>query len=116
MAGTNPFLGRWRITEMSEWDREFIDLYVPGFLEFNLDGLGSFQFGTVAGFLDYRLVEREGEPAVEWSWEGTSELDPVCGRGWAKRTGRDLLGHIFIHQSDDSELRAVRARGRRVRS
>ena len=40
---------------------------VPAFLEFRPDGLGEFQFILVKGWIDYRLVERDGKPAVEWS-------------------------------------------------
>ncbi len=29
------------------------------------------------------VPEREGLPFVEFSWEGLSEGDSMCGRGWA---------------------------------
>ena len=32
--------GRWRIVEMSGWDRDAIDLVEPGFIEFAGDGTG----------------------------------------------------------------------------
>ena len=105
---TNPFVGRWRIAEMSEWDREYLDIEVPAFIEFEPKGLGSFQFGTVVGFLDCRVVKRGDEFVIEWSWEGSSDSDPACGRGWATLANGELCGHLFIHLSDDSEFRAVR--------
>jgi len=114
--GGNPFLGRWRIREMDEWDRDYLDLVVPAFLEFRADGQGAFQFGTVAGFIDYRVVQRGADVAVEWSWEGRSDTDPACGRGWAKIEAGHLAGKIFIHQSDDSGFRAVRVKMRLSRS
>jgi hypothetical protein len=104
----NPFLGSWRIVEMAEWDQEFLDLEVPAFVEFREDHVGAFQFGTVSGFLDCRLAQRDGKLAVEWSWEGNSDSDPACGRGWARIKDGELVGHIFIHLSDDSTFRAVR--------
>ncbi len=54
----NPFLGRWRIQEMECWDREYLDLVVPAFIEFEEGRDGSFQFGTVRGGLDHGIVGR----------------------------------------------------------
>ena len=74
--------GRWRITAMTERDNDFIDAEVPGYIHFGKDGLGDFQFGYVRCDIDWRETEREGEPAVEFSFEGTDEMDPCSGRGW----------------------------------
>ncbi|MFI5167141.1 MAG: hypothetical protein ACHQQS_11000 [Thermoanaerobaculales bacterium] len=113
---SNPFLGRWRIADMSEWGSEYLDLVVPAFVEFESNGLGSFQFGAVSGFVDYRVARRADESVIEWSWEGMNDTDPACGRGRATLVGGELVGHLFIHQSDDSEFRAVRSVARRPRS
>jgi len=55
--------GRWRIVEMSGWDRDAIELVEPGFIEFSEDGTGRFGLIAVRGRLD--------------------EGDQVSGRGWA---------------------------------
>lgn len=103
----SPILGRWRITEMEQWDRDYCDREVPAFIEFRPDGLGEFQFGLVAGDIDHRLTERDNRPAVEWSWDGQDEMDPCCGRGWAVlEAPRRLVGRIFIHRGDDSAFTA----------
>jgi len=103
----SPILGRWRITDMELWAREARDLVVPAFIEFRPDGLGQFQFVAVQGQIDYRLLEQDGKPAVEWSWQGLDEMDPCCGRGWAvlECSGK-LEGRIFSHRGDDSALTA----------
>ena len=77
----SPIIGRWRITEMEQWDRNYCDMEVPAFIEFRPDGFGEFQFGLVWGDVDHRLTERDNRPAVEWSWDGTDENGPCCGRG-----------------------------------
>ena len=41
----SPFEGRWRITSMEMWDSDYLDEEVKAFIEFEKDGLGSFQFG-----------------------------------------------------------------------
>lgn len=103
----SPILGRWRITEMELWEQEDLDMEVPAFLEFRPDGTGEFQFILVTAVIDYRLVERDAKPGVEWSWDGSDEMDPCSGRGWAvlEAPGR-LVGRIFFHQGDDSEFTA----------
>jgi hypothetical protein len=102
----NPFVGRWRISEMEAWDQEFVDLIVPGFLKFDADNLGEFQFGAVHGFLDCRLETHGERPRLEFSWDGEDDADPACGRGWATIKNGVISGHIFIHRGDDSWFKA----------
>ncbi len=107
----SPFVGRWHIVSMSMWDEDYLNEEVQAFIEFKGDTLGGFQFGYVRGDLDYREGLRDGEPAVEWSWEGTDEADgrPLTGRGWAILKGERPHGLIAIHMGDESEFEAERA-------
>jgi hypothetical protein len=108
---SSPFEGRWRIVSMTQWDEDFINAEVEGFIEFDAKGNGEFHFGYVQGDMDGRLTERDGEPAVEWTWEGNDEMDPAQGRGWAVRKGDELHGMIFFHEGDDSGFVAQRPAG-----
>jgi hypothetical protein len=101
-------IGRWRITWMEAWDQDFVDEEIEGFLKFDPDGTGEFQFGYVRGKIDHREVKRDGKPAVEFPWDGNDEMDPAQGRGWAVLDGDEIEGRIFIHRGDDSAFRAVR--------
>jgi hypothetical protein len=112
-VAANPFLGRWRIEEMSNWGRDFLDLVVPAFIEVERETGGSFQFGAVTGWLDYRITGRGASPLAEWSWEGEDEMDPACGRGWARVKNTALVGHLFFHCSEESSFRAVRSSAER---
>ena len=47
MSKSTSIIGRWRITEMDNWDQEAVDLVQPGFIEFDDDGLGSLGFIVV---------------------------------------------------------------------
>jgi hypothetical protein len=105
----NPFTGRWRIASMSAWDQEFMDEEEEGYFEFDQKGSGQFHFGYVHGHMDCKPTTREGEPAVEWTWDGNDEMDPAQGRGWAVVKGDELHGMIFFHGGDDSEFVAKRA-------
>ena len=88
---------------MNEWNEDYLDLIETAHITINKRGEGESVFGAVKGWLDCRFTEREGLPFVEFSWEGLSEGDRVCGRGWASlQPDESLEGHMFIHLSDDS--------------
>jgi hypothetical protein len=100
----NWAVGRWLIESMDQWDRDFIDEDVRGYFEFDARDSGSFQFGYVAGQIDYCLGERDGKPAVEFSWDGNDEMDPAQGRGWLVLEGDELKGMFYIHFGDESGI------------
>jgi hypothetical protein len=100
-------VGRWRIVEMSGWDRDAIDLVEPGFIEFARDRTGRLGFIAVHGWLDCRPAERNGRTGVEFTWEGDDEGNQVSGRGWAVLADDETIeGHLFVHMGDDSSFRA----------
>jgi hypothetical protein len=102
-AKSKSFHGSWRIVHMDEWDEEYVDLVEPAHITIDKHGQGEFLFGALKGWLDCRFTERDGLPFVEFSWEGLSEGDSLCGRGWASlQSDGNLEGHLFIHLSDDS--------------
>jgi hypothetical protein len=97
------FKGRWRISEMDVWDNDYLDLVEPAHIVFESENDGAFVFGTVKGWLDVRYGARDGSACAEFSWEGLNDTDPASGRGWViLGTAGRLVGHIFIHNSDDS--------------
>jgi hypothetical protein len=106
----SPFLDRWHIVSMSNWDEGYFNEEVQAFIEFQEAAKGEFQFGYVQGIMDCREGLRDGEPCVEWSWEGTdgADMTPMSGRGWAKLSDEGLDGMIFIHQGDQSQFEAER--------
>jgi hypothetical protein len=104
----SPCTGRWLIVSMSAWEDDYIDEEEEGFFEFDeKGGGGEFHFGYVHGHMDCKPTTREGEPSVEWTWDGTDEMDPAQGRGWAVVKGDELDGRFFFHGSN-SEFVAKR--------
>jgi hypothetical protein len=99
---SNPYIGTWRIIDMDEWDQDYIDLVVPGYIAFDEKGSGTFQFGTVEGSLDYRIEPCGQSERLEFSWEGSDEMDPVSGRGWAMLQEGQLHGKLYFHEGDES--------------
>lgn len=110
MAGElEAFQGEWHITDMDKWSRKSIDLVGQANFIFDEDGMGSFLFIAVRGFLDCRFSMRDGSPFVEFSWQGYDERDETNGRGWATIAADDSMnGHIFIHCGEDSSFCAER--------
>lgn len=108
----NAFLGKWRITQMDAYDADYFDMEVPAYIALERGQRGEFQFGAVSGTIDYRRVKRDGAIAIEFTWDGQDEMDPMTGRGWAALTDGQLAGRIFTHQGDDSSFVARRLRSR----
>jgi hypothetical protein len=104
----NIFFGKWKITEMEQWDLDFIDAEVPGYIAFSENGMGEFQLGYVHGFMDCRYSEEKGDEIVEFSWEGNDEMDEASGRGSALIQEGELSGHLYFHEGDDSGFKATR--------
>ncbi len=98
MSQANSISGNFKITHMNEFDQDFVDAEVPGFICFDPHGQGEFQFGYVHGEMTVVSTERTGKPAAEWTWEGNDEVDPVSGRGWAvlQANGRPEGEIIFL--------------------
>lgn len=108
----DSFTGRWHIVSMSAWDEGYLDEEVQAYIEFKKNGIGNFQFGYVQAQMDCRITNREGKPAVEFSWEGGDGADgtPLTGRGWAILEGDELNGMIYMHLGGDSEFVAMKTR------
>jgi len=104
----NNFIGKWRITEMEQWDQEYIDLMGPGHLTIKAAGDGELQFGAIEAWIDCRVEQVNGVERLEFSFEGGDEGDPVCGRAWAQVKGRVMTGRIYLHMGDDSNFTATR--------
>ncbi|MGQ0735812.1 MAG: hypothetical protein ACT4QD_19425 [Acidobacteriota bacterium] len=93
---------------MELWTPEDLDLLGPAHLTLNANGLGAMSFVAIEAGLDYRVAERGGHPAVEFSFDGTDEGDRISGRGWAVLEDDQRQGRIFIHHGDDSSFTARR--------
>ena len=56
----------------------------------------------VVGSLDYDIESYGDGERLEFSREGSDEMDPVSGRGWAMIEEGQLHGQLYFHQGDDS--------------
>lgn len=69
------------MTRMDQRDQDFVDEEEEGYIAFEKDDLGQFRFGFVHGNMDCHVTTRDGKPAVEFSWEGSDEMDRFLLRG-----------------------------------
>ena len=90
---------------MTEWDEEFLHKEVQAFIAFSPKGTGESQFGYVRGQMDCRVTEKDGKPAIEFTWEGFDETDPVSGYGWAVFENDSLKGVLAFDDGDESVSR-----------
>lgn len=93
---------------MELWTSDDLDLLGPAHLTLERDGGGTMRFIAVDAVLDYRGVQRDGQPAIEFSFDGIDEGDHISGRGLAMLMGDELHGRIFFHRGDDSAFTARR--------
>jgi hypothetical protein len=107
-TATHSLLGTWRIVETESWDVDDLDLVEPAHLTLRPNGHGRLGLIAIEADLYYRVVEREGRPAIEFAFEGLDEGDRMSGRGWAIREGERLRGRLFFHHGDDSAFTASR--------
>jgi hypothetical protein len=74
---SRAFAGRWRITEMDEWDE--IDLLGAAHIfTFSRKGGGELAFIAIEADLDVRYGSRDGASRTEFSWEGVDEARSVA--------------------------------------
>lgn len=99
----SPLIGKWRITEMALWDKDYLDMAEPAYIEFKANGAGELKFGCVEAGLDCSLYT----DAAEFTWEGSDEMDHVSGDGWAELDDDGTVtGEISFHLGDESTFKA----------
>ncbi|MCF8037907.1 MAG: hypothetical protein K9K79_01190 [Desulfohalobiaceae bacterium] len=106
----NPYIGKWRITEMEMWDQDYVDQITEGHFTFEKDGLGYFQFGLTEGEIDYRIEKCDELERLEFTWEGRDENDPDLGRGYVILKEDFIEGRFYSHMGDDSWFKAMRVK------
>lgn len=104
------YIGVWRITEMSTWDREYIDLVAPGHITVKRNGGGEFAFGAFEAEIDCRVEKIADQERLAFSLEGWAEGDEMSGRGWAIVDRDTMSGWFAFHLGDESTFVARRKR------
>jgi hypothetical protein len=99
----SALIGKWRIIEMGLWDNDYLDMVEAAYIQFKANGLGQFKFGCVVGGLDCTFFA----DAADFTWQGSDEMDPVSGDGWAELDHDGTInGEISFHLGDESTFKA----------
>jgi hypothetical protein len=92
------------------WARADLDEFAPAHITFGANRRGELELVAIEADIDYRVGTREGKPAVEFSWQGSDDGQPISGRGWALLGDSQIAGRLFIHQGDETTFTARSAR------
>jgi hypothetical protein len=98
-------IGRWRIFEADIWDRGYLNLVEPAYLQIGNDGQAQFAFGVInaGGELWYSRT------IVSFRWTGFDEGDEISGEASAElQDDRSLEIEISFDNGDDVVLKANR--------
>lgn len=111
MTFKTNLISKWRITEMSSWDKEYFDEEVPAYIKIEKNLIGEFHFGYVQGQIDGRIVTRQDGKYFEFTFDGSDYGggDDVSGSGWIKLKNKNHAeGEIKFHLGDDSTFQLRR--------
>ena len=98
-------IGRWRIVEADQWDRDYLDLVEPAYITIGKDGTGEFAFSVVNATLDVDY----SQSVVFFTWVGFDEGDEVTGSGSAELQDDGIIEiELSFHNGDDAILKARR--------
>ncbi len=98
-------IGRWRIVGSDTWDRDYLDLVEPAFINIDPGGRGELAFGVVNAFLNLEY----SQTVVFFTFEGSDEGDEVSGSVSAELQEEGTLEiKIAFHLGDDAILNAKR--------
>jgi hypothetical protein len=93
--------GKWRIVEMPDFDKDYLDMMEPAYILFDGEGSGEFAFGCVTG----ALCGGGKANAVYFTWDGNAEMDEAGGHGWAEiQPDGSLVGEIDFDNGDEADF------------
>lgn len=98
---TCEVIGRWRIVAADLWDRDYLDMVEPAYLQIRRDGWAEFAFGciTAGGELEY------SQTIVFFRWSGFDEGDGVSGDGSAELQDEGTIEiELSFDNGDDAIL------------
>jgi hypothetical protein len=91
--------GKWRIVEMPGFPADYPNLVEPAYILFEKQG-GEFASGACSGHI-WEASSTEAT-SIDFSWDGSDEMDEVCGDGDAElQPDGSLRGEIRYRHGDE---------------
>jgi len=98
-------IGRWRIVASDLWDREYLDLAGPAYLQIGAEGWAEFSLGAANATAELEYARR----IIFFHWSGFDEGDAVGGDGSAELQDNGSLEiELSFDDGDDAILTARR--------
>jgi hypothetical protein len=95
--------GKWRIVEAEMFDRGYLNLAGPAFIELDGEGGGEFAWGALTATLHCGVTPR----GVDFTWSGSDEMDEASGEGWADlEEDGSMTGEISYSNGDETSFKA----------
>ena len=102
---TGELTGRWRIVEADLWDRDYLDLVEPAYLQIGNDGRAEFAFGAVNATAELEY----GHRIAFFRWSGFDEGDQISGGGSiVPQDDGSIKIELSFDDGDDTVLTARR--------
>jgi hypothetical protein len=96
--------GKWRIIETALWDKAYLDLCGPAFIQMDANGNAEMQYGAMTASLDIGYTQT----GIDFEWNGADEGDQVDGTGWAElQDDGALIGEISYRNGDETTFKAI---------
>jgi hypothetical protein len=92
--------GRWRIVEADLWDRDYLDLVEPAYLQIGGDGRAEFAFDAVNATAELGY----GRSIAFFRWTGFDEGDGISGTGSAELADDDTLEIALSFDAGDKAI------------
>lgn len=98
-------IGRWRIFEADTWDCGYLDLCGPAMITISDRGHGEIAFGAIQAGLNIRY----SRCSIDFTWNGSDEMDEIHGNGSAELLDDGTIEIEFnFNNGDDAVLKAKR--------
>ncbi|HJQ15849.1 MAG TPA: hypothetical protein VJ859_02520 [Allosphingosinicella sp.] len=92
--------GKWRITQMPDFEADYPDMVEPAYILFENGGSGAFAFGCCTGHI--WAASSTKATSIDFSWDGSDEMTDVSGDGFAElQSDGTLHGAICYHHGDE---------------
>ena len=107
------YVASWRITAMSNWDKDYVDEVALARVVIKANGDGTLVFGHVQAELDCRMDDVGVAEHLAFTFAGSDENEETSGRGWAVAITKNRLeGEVYFHLGDYSTFNARREKKR----